>query len=68
MNLYTIKLKISETEDHDSDDGRDQNDKDAKYRFGFIKEMRLALSNSIIQDINTEKGFKKPKFLKIIRY
>lgn len=56
ITLYSIKLKNSENDDSDSDDGNKNGGMSARqagFKFGFIREMRLNLNYSIIQAINT---------------
>jgi hypothetical protein len=47
MSLYSIKLKIADDHDSDSDGGRKGMSTDG-FKFWFIKEMRLNLNYSII--------------------
>ncbi|CDW78749.1 UNKNOWN [Stylonychia lemnae] len=67
MILYTIKLKIADDHDSDSDDAKKRVNLTEGYKFWFIKEMRLNLNYSIIQAINTSSGHRKPKILKVVR-
>lgn len=48
MILYTIKLKVADDHDSDSDDAKKRVNLTEGYKFWFIKEMRLNLNYSII--------------------